>query len=54
MGSTGIKLEKAEEQVLDKMVESGLFSTKDEAARAAIVKYAYDLGIFSLLCYGAK
>ncbi|ODS31325.1 MAG: hypothetical protein SCARUB_03554 [Candidatus Scalindua rubra] len=47
MGSTGIKLEKAEEQVLDKMVESGLFSTKDEAARAAIVKYAYDLGIFS-------
>jgi len=42
-----IKLEKAEEDVLEKMVRVGLFPSKDEAARAAIIKYASDLGIFS-------
>lgn len=42
-----IKLEKAEEDVLEKMVRVGLFPSKDEAARAAIIKYAADLGIFS-------
>ena len=29
------------------MVKAGLFPSKDEAARAAIVKYASDLGIIS-------
>ncbi len=29
------------------MVEKGLFANKDEAARAAIIKYASDLGILS-------
>lgn len=42
-----IKLEKTEEDVLEKMVQVGLFPSKDEAARAAIIKYASDLGIFS-------
>ncbi len=42
-----IKLEKTEEDVLEKMVRVGLFPNKDEAARAAIIKYAADLGIFS-------
>ncbi len=42
-----IKLEKTEEDVLEKMVRGGLFPSKDEAARAAIIKYASDLGIFS-------
>ena len=42
-----IKLEKTEEDVLEKMVRLGLFPSKDEAARAAIIKYASDLGIFS-------
>ncbi len=42
-----IKLEKTEEDVLEKMVRVGLFPSKDEAARAAIIKYASDLGIFS-------
>ena len=42
-----IRLEKAEEDVLEKMVRVGLFPSKDEAARAAIIKYASDLGIFS-------
>ena len=42
-----IKLEKTEEDVLEKMVRVGLFPSKDEAARAVIIKYASDLGIFS-------
>ena len=42
-----IKLEKTEEDVLEKMVRVGLFPSKDEAARAAIIKYASDLGILS-------
>jgi Arc/MetJ-type ribon-helix-helix transcriptional regulator len=42
-----IKLEKTEEAVLEKMVKAGLFSNRDEAARAAIIKYASDIGIFS-------
>lgn len=44
---TAIKLEKAEEDALEKMVRVGLFPSKDEAARAAIIKYASDLGILS-------
>lgn len=44
---TAIKLKKAEEDALEKMVKVGLFPDKDEAARAAIIKYASDLGILS-------
>ena len=44
---TAIKLEKGEEDVLERMVKTGLFTSKDEAVRAAIIKYASDLGIFS-------
>ena len=47
MSSTAIKLEQAEDDALNKMVKKGLFANKDEAARAAIVKYASDLGILS-------
>ncbi|MDI6801730.1 MAG: hypothetical protein QMD01_06765 [Thermodesulfovibrionales bacterium] len=47
MSSTAIKLERAEEDALNKMVKKGLFANKDEAARATIVKYASDLGILS-------
>jgi Arc/MetJ-type ribon-helix-helix transcriptional regulator len=42
-----VVLDKTEEDVLTKMVEAGLFPSKDEAARAAIIKYASDLGMFS-------
>lgn len=42
-----VKLERTEENILEKMVRSGLFPSKDEAVRAAIIKYASDLGIFS-------
>ena len=44
---TAIKLERVEEDALEKMVKTGLFQNKDEAARAAIIKYASDLGILS-------
>lgn len=47
MNSTAIKLEKIEEDVLERMVKAGFFSSKDEAVRAAIVKYASDIGILS-------
>jgi hypothetical protein len=47
MSNTEIKLERAEEDALNKMVRKGLFANKEEAARAAIVKYASDLGILS-------
>lgn len=42
-----IKLGKAEEDALEKMVRVGLFPSKDEAARAAIIKYASDIGVLS-------
>lgn len=44
---TAVKLERAEENILENMVKAGLFPSKDEAVRAAIIKYASDLGIFS-------
>jgi Arc/MetJ-type ribon-helix-helix transcriptional regulator len=44
---TAIKLAEMEEDALEKMVKIGLFPNKDEAARAAIIKYASDLGILS-------
>ena len=47
MKTTAIKLERAEEAALEKMVQAGLFPSKDEAARAAIIKYAADLGLIS-------
>ncbi len=47
MGSMTIKLEESEILILDKMIEVGLFSSRDEAAKAAIVKYAFDLGFFN-------
>ncbi|HLA49923.1 MAG TPA: hypothetical protein VJ000_01880 [Thermodesulfovibrionia bacterium] len=47
MAGAAVKLEKAEEEALEKMVKIGLFANKDEAARAAIVKYASDLGILN-------
>ena len=47
MRATAIKLERAEEDALERMVKAGLFPSKDEAARAAIIKYASDLGLMS-------
>ncbi len=47
MAVTAIKLKKNEEDVLDRIVKTGLFTNKEEAARAAIVKYASDLGVIT-------
>lgn len=40
-----IKFRGAEAELLDRMVRSGLFATKSEAIRAALVKYGADLGL---------
>ncbi len=45
MSQTKFSLEKAEEQALERLVKAGLFATRDEAARAAILKYAMDIGV---------
>ena len=47
MQKTKLHLEKAEEKALDNLVKLGLFASRDEAARAAILKYAMDMGILS-------
>ena len=40
-----IKFRGAEAELLDRLVRSGLFATKSEAIRAALVKYGTDLGL---------
>jgi Arc/MetJ-type ribon-helix-helix transcriptional regulator len=47
MEKGNIHLEKTEEKALDNMVKVGLFADRDEAARAAILKYAMDMGVLS-------
>jgi hypothetical protein len=47
MRATAIKLERAEQDALERMVKVGLFPSRDEAARAPIIKYAADLGLMS-------
>ena len=42
-----IKFRGTEAEILEKMVESGLFTTKAEVVRSALVKYAMDVGFFS-------
>jgi len=43
--SLTIKFRGAEAELLDRLVRSGLFATKSEAIRAALVKYGADLGL---------
>ena len=43
--SLTIKFRGAEAKLLDRLVRSGLFATKSEAVRAALVKYGADLGL---------
>jgi len=42
-----LNLEKAEQEALDRLVEAGFFLSRDEAARAAILKYALDIGVLN-------
>jgi len=41
-----IKFRGVEARILDEMVSSGIFNTKSEAIRSALVKYALDIGLF--------
>ena len=41
-----LSFKRAEEEVLDHLVRMGLFGNRDEAARAAVLKYAMDIGVF--------
>ena len=43
--SLTLKFRGVEAELLDRMVRSGLFATKSEAIRAALVKYGSDLGL---------
>lgn len=47
MEKVKLHLEKAEERALNNLVKAGLFASRDEAARTAIVKYAMDIGVLS-------
>ncbi len=47
MTTLTLKFKDVEAEILDNLVEKGLFATKSEAIRAAIVKYAMDLGYFN-------
>ncbi len=40
-----IKFRAAEAKLLDRLVRWGLFATKSEAVRSALVKYGTDLGL---------
>ena len=44
-----IKFRGAEAELLDRLVRSGLFATKSEAIRAAVLKYGVDLGLLRII-----
>lgn len=45
MAQVNLQLERAEAEALERLVRAGFFASHDEAARAAILKYAMDIGI---------
>lgn len=45
MPEVKVHLESTEEEAVERMVRAGLFASRDEAVRAAILKYALDLGL---------
>jgi len=45
MAEIKVQLEPMEEEALERLVRARLFASRDEAARAAILKYALDLGL---------
>jgi len=42
-----LRLNKVEKEAIERMIKAGLFSTTEEAVRAAIIKYASDIGLLS-------
>jgi len=47
MEKVKLNLGKAEQEALDHLIEVGLFPSREEAARAAILKYAMDIGVLN-------
>ncbi|MDI6753686.1 MAG: hypothetical protein QME78_04740 [Thermodesulfobacteriota bacterium] len=47
MEKVKLNLEKAEREALDHLVKAGFFPSRGEAARAAILKYAMDIGVLN-------
>jgi len=45
MARVELQLERTEEEALERLVRAGLFANRDEAARAAILKYVMDIGV---------
>lgn len=45
MARVELQLERTEEEALERLVRAGLFVNRDEAARAAILKYVMDIGV---------
>lgn len=45
MAEITVQLEGTEEEAIERMIQAGLFANRDEAVRAAILKYAFDLGL---------
>lgn len=41
-----LKFKGVEAKLLDSMVKTGIFNTKSEAIRSALVKYGMDIGFF--------
>ncbi len=46
MGETLVRFEGAQEIILDKLVETGIFKTKSEVIRAGILELGKDYGVF--------
>lgn len=47
MPNVKLKLGTSEQEAIDRMIKAGLFNTRDEAIRVAIIKYAIDVGLLS-------
>ncbi len=45
MGAVTIKFQGAQEELLNRIVKSGIAQTKSEAIRMAVLKFAQDLGL---------
>ncbi len=49
MGETLVRLEGAQEMILDKLVEAGIYKTRSEAIRAGVLGLGKEYGMFKTL-----
>ncbi|MFH0714542.1 MAG: hypothetical protein V1847_02585 [Candidatus Diapherotrites archaeon] len=49
MGETLVRLEGAQEMILDKLTEAGIFKTRSEAIRAGVLRLGKEFGVFKTL-----